>query len=119
MHGDLDSNYVVPELAGPPAGKVAPVKSMTSAMQWQRRYARPTVLPQGQEPRFIHARDGLRGLGWAPADEAANRRWRFVRTGFNVLSIYAGVQAVRGKKVPDAITVICLVGAVLDLVDAL
>jgi len=37
----------------------------------------------------------------------------------NVLSIYAGVQVMRGKKVHDAVTLVCLAGAVLDLVDAI
>jgi hypothetical protein len=66
-----------------------------------------------------HARDGLRGMGWAPGGEDANRRWHLARLGLNALSIYAGVQTMRGKKVHDVITVICLAGAVLDLVDAL
>lgn len=119
MHGDLDSNYVVPELAGPkaaPRSMMMAIKQPTPAQQWQRRYARPMVLPE-DGPYLPHARDGLRGLGWAPANAPVT--WNLARMGLNALSIYAGVQALRGKKVHDAITFVCLAGAVLDMVDAL
>lgn len=116
---DDDNYYVVPELAGPPAAAPRSMMSAvkrTPAQQWQRRYARPSVLPE--DGHYLpHARDGLRGMGWAPAD--APVPWNLARLGLNALAIYAGVQTMRGKKVHDVITVICLAGAVLDLVDAL
>jgi hypothetical protein len=118
---DDDNYYVVPELAGPPAAAPRSMMSAvkrTPAQQWQRRYARPSVLPE--DGHYLpHARDGLRGMGWAPGNDTAFQTWRLLRMGVNALSIYAGVQAVRGKKVHDAITFVCLAGAVLDLVDAL
>ena len=108
------SNYVVPELSG--RGRPAASKGMVPA-NWQQFYARPTVLPVGDRGRPMHPRDGLRGLGFVPT--AAPGAWKWGRVGINALSVYAGVQALRGKDVHPAITAVCLVGAVLDLIDAI